>query len=439
VTPVVLAHGIGTRGDLPLPAWMFAYGAGFAVVASFLLLRLLWPGPRLARAAIGGALGGWTRPAGAAGEAILRTAGLAALAVTVWAAFAGGDTTVDNIAPVALFVAFWVGVQVVSVVLGDVWATANPLDTIAAAIHRVSGRAHEPSAGADHPWGAWPAVATLGAFLWFELAYHDPSSPRAVGTFVVLYSATVLVGAARFGRGWIANGDGFAALFALLGKIGVFHRDDDGQLRMRPPLAGLTTIEPRPGLEALVLVTLGATSFDGMTRTSFWLDVLGSSEGWSATLINTVGLLWVVGIVAALYRAAMWGAAKVVGGDSRALATQFLHALVPIVFAYALAHYFSLLMFEGQTFLALASDPLGRGWDLFGTAHWEINFRLVTTTTIAWVQACAIAGGHVAGVITAHDRAVELYDHRTAVASQVPVLGVMVVYTVGGLLLLLNA
>lgn len=46
---------------------------------------------------------------------------------------------------------------------------------------------------------------------------------------------------------------------------------------------------------------------------------------------------------------------------------------------------------------------------------------------------------HVAGVIAAHDRDVELYPERIASRSQYPLLAAMVAYTVGGLLLLLNA
>ncbi|HVM03119.1 MAG TPA: hypothetical protein VM263_10655, partial [Acidimicrobiales bacterium] len=116
----------------------------------------------------------------------------------------------------------------------------------------------------------------------------------------------------------------------------------------------------------------------------------------------------------------------------------FVPSLVPILLAYTIAHYFSLLVFEGQGALALASDPFGSGWDLFGTADWRIDFTAVTVATIAYVQAGAIVVGHVAGVVAAHDRAVELLPVRQAVRSQYPVLAAMVAYTVAGLTLLLG-
>jgi len=132
----------------------------------------------------------------------------------------------------------------------------------------------------------------------------------------------------------------------------------------------------------------------------------------------------------------------VIAGDDEGTIEQswrWAPSLIPIVLAYAIAHYFSLLVFEGQAFIALLSDPLGEGWDLFGTADDLIDFTVVSPNTIAYVQVAAIVFGHVCGVIAAHDRAVELYPEKVAVRSQYPMLGVMIAYTVGGLLLLLNA
>jgi hypothetical protein len=103
------------------------------------------------------------------------------------------------------------------------------------------------------------------------------------------------------------------------------------------------------------------------------------------------------------------------------------------------AHYFSLLVLDGQRMFIQISDPLGRGWDLFGTKDYEINWVLVSPSTIAWVQTLAIAVGHVLAVAAAHDRAISRYHHHVAVRSQYPMLGVMIAYTVAGLFLLLGA
>jgi hypothetical protein len=101
------------------------------------------------------------------------------------------------------------------------------------------------------------------------------------------------------------------------------------------------------------------------------------------------------------------------------------------------AHYFSLFVIQGQFAIPLASDPFGRGWDLFGTADFAPNLAVVSPETIWYVQVVSLTVGHVAGLAIAHDRAVALFEDRpAALRSQYPMLGLMVLYTVGGLWLL---
>ena len=437
----VLAHGVGDRADLPVPVWLFAYSAAFALLISFVALLILWPRPRLAAAAHG-------RPAPSAVDAGLRALGavgraaaLALFVFTLAAAWFGADASERNLAPIAFYVVFWVGAQVMSAVLGDVWHRINPLHTVAAAFDRIGGRDPDTDTSAGFFSTHWPAAIGLLAFLWLELAYHNAAAPSAVGLFLSLYTAAVLVGATRFGAGWVRVGDGFAVLFTLLAALAPLHRDDQGRLRARWPGAGLATVDVRPGTLGVVLVLLGGTAFDGFSRTELWRDQAGSRRGWDLTFVNTAGLLLLVGTVAVLFLVACRLVAVLAGDDDETpeQARRWVPSLVPIVLAYAIAHYFSLLVFEGQAFLALLSDPFGRGWDLFGTAADTVDYTVVSPNTIAYVQVASIVVGHVCGVVAAHDRAVELYPPRTAVRSQYPLLGVMVAYTVGGLLLLLNA
>ena len=157
-------------------------------------------------------------------------------------------------------------------------------------------------------------------------------------------------------------------------------------------------------------------------------------------MINTLGLVWIVGIVTAVYVGAAMGSAYLGGlADRSAAPMRYIASLVPIALAYAIAHYFSLFMIEGQSAIALISDPFGRGWDLFGTATNVVDLAIVSTHTIAWVQVGAIVIGHVAGVVVAHDFAVEDLPVRRAIRSQYAMLAVMITYTIGGLALLLGA
>jgi hypothetical protein len=248
----------------------------------------------------------------------------------------------------------------------------------------------------------------------------------------------MLIGSIAWGRRWLRTGDGFGALFSLLAAMAPIRRDAEGSYRLRVPFAGLSELAVLPGTAALILITLGATSFDGLSRTRFWADVVENQSGWSATWTQTIGMAWMIGIVWLAYSGASRISAYVTGDSHVVVERTYVHALIPIMLAYAVAHYFSLFVFEGQGFLALLSDPAAQGWDLFGTAANTINFLFVSPTTIAWVQALSIVVGHIVAVVVAHDRAVELHDTRSAVKSQWPFVAVMVLYTVGGLLLLVG-
>jgi len=435
------AHGVGGRADLPLPLWLFTYGAGGALVASFVALRVLWPTPRLRDAAPGRelspALDRMRLPALLVGRAL----GIASLGLVLVAAWWGSDDPAANLAPVAVYVVFWVGFQLLAAVLGPVWQLVNPFDTIAAAIERVQ-RPHGGHGMSDRRIrpadpGHWSAAVLLFSFVWLELAYYDSASPTALALWLTAYLAAVVAGTFRWGRGWLGHGEGFTALFDLLAHLSPLHVEA-GRLRLRPPFSGLSTYHTRQGTAALILVVLGSTSFDGLTRTELWADVVGDRTGWAQTTVSTVGLVLVISLMTAVYLAAMSMMARNVDRDRAELGATFLPSLIPIVLAYTLAHYFSLLIFEGQGAYALLSDPFGRGWDLFGTVDHSIDYLAVSVDTIAFVQAGAIVFGHIVGVVAAHDRAVELFPRRLAESSQYPLLGVMVLYTVGGLALLLG-
>ncbi len=436
---VVLAHGVGSgRADLPLPVWLFTYAAGMAVAISFVAAGIFWSRPRLPLGPPDPPLTppparGWLRMVRGTG----RVVGVALFALTVATALAG-PANGNNLSLVLVFVVFWVGLPLLSAVVGDVWQVLSPWDTAALVARRLRGRGADPVVSAAS--GHWLAAAGLAAFVWLELCYHSPSSPRVLGWLTVGYACAMVAGAAWRGRGWLRTGDAFAAWFGLLAAIAPLHRDAAGRVRLRLPFVGLASTTIRSGTVALVVVALGSTAFDSFARSDFWLRVLGDREGWALTGVQTLGLAWVVGVVGIAYAGALRLNARMVGiDDPDELLGRFVHSLVPIALAYVIAHYFSLLVFESQQVPILMSDPLARGWDLFGTIDWNVNYLLVSTRTISLVQVGAIVAGHVAGVLLAHDRAVALFPPRQATRAQLPLVAVMVLYTVGGLLLLLGS
>jgi hypothetical protein len=414
------------------------WGASVVLVFSFLALGRLWRTSRF-----GGQQG---TPLPASVQRAARVAGVVGRVVTLalfvaafYSGLAGRNLVDANFAPRAVYVVFWVGLTVVSAVLGDVWRAVSPFDTICAIgqwLRDRLGRKGAPPRAYPPRWGYWPAAAGLFGFVWLELAYRDAADPRNVAFAMEVYTVAMLAGAATWGREWLRRGDGFAVYFGLLAHMAPFFSGDEGKVWLRAPLSGLAQLAPVPGTAAVVFVALGSTSFDGLSRTRFWTELVAGQDETKLMVSGTLGLAWMITAAAVLYVASMRLAAQFTGRSADELVTWFLPSLVPIAFAYAVAHYFTLLIFESQTAVVLASDPLGLGADYFGTADWAINLTFITKRQIVWVQAGSIVVGHIAGVVAAHDRAVaRLGDHEVA-RSQHPLLGAMVVYTVGGLALL---
>lgn len=440
-----LAHGFGNREDLPLPFSLVATGGGVVLVVSFLALGALWTRARFETADAGRRLRGGMQTAARVLEVVGRVLGLAAFGVVLAAALFGRTNPVLNIAPVTIYVIFWVGLQVASAIFGNVWSILSPFDTLARIASRVRRRVAPPDVDSDasaRPGaaaGPWIGVVALFGFTWLELVYPTPDDPRVIGISILVYTAVMLTGAVVWGRTWLRSADGFAAYFGLLARIGIFYRES-GEVRVRPPLRGLAHVTMTPARTAIILVALGTTTYDGLRGTQFWIDTTGgATTEASGVLIGTLGLVVTIGIITASYVIATREAARSVGADHLTIMLRYAHSLVPIAIAYTLAHYFSLLVFEAQQVIPLVSDPLGQGYDFFGTAHIGIDFSIMSATVVAVIQVAAIVIGHMAGVLVAHDRAVADHDKSLAVKSQIPLVIVMIVYTLGGMLILMGA
>ena len=447
----VLAHGVGGRSDLPLPLWQVAFGAGVAVVLSFAIAVIVVDRPRLARLAVGRPLPvGLDRALTRVLGPVLRVLGLGLLVVVILSGLLGAERSPDfpvatNIAPVAFYIVLWQYAQVVSASVGNVWSVLSPYETMGLlgerlGIVRRSGTSPASPASSGptptDPPTTWPAFVGIGGFLWLELAWYDNTDIRMLGAVILGYSVWVMANVVRSGRSWLQRGEGFTVLFGLLAAMAPFFRGDDGRLRIRWPLTGLALVRLPTSTSLLILTVLGATSFDGYTRTEHWDGIVGDATGWTATAWATAGLAVFVALAIALFLGACALSGRLTGDRAVTVLDDHAPSLIPITLGYTIAHYFSNAVFEGQGFWRALSDPGGQGWDLFGSADHRIDYLVVSTRLIAWVQVGAIVIGHVGAVLASHDRALERHAPNVALRSQYPLVAVMVLFTVGGLYLL---
>nr|MDP9495365.1 hypothetical protein [Actinomycetota bacterium] len=317
-------------------------------------------------------------------------------------------------------------------VVGDWYTDLNPWRSLAGALR--IGRA-------ERLWllgrvGVFPAAALLLGFTWLELINPDSGSALTLGLAATAYTLVLLTAMAYAGRETgLAVFDAFTPYNRLISSLSPLGRRPGGRLVWRGWLRALPVLPEWPGLAAFVVVAIGTVTYDGASGTTWFKSAFGDIA--ASMLGATLLLLGSVSMIGLAYWVASWAAAKMVGSGwtARRVATRFAHTLVPIALAYAVAHYLTLIVFEGQQLIAAVSDPFALGWDLFGTADRKVDFFLTASEPIWYLQMAVIVSGHVTGVVLAHDRALGDFG-ADAVRSQYAMLLLMVALTTLGLLIL---
>ncbi len=454
-----LAHTLAARQDLPIPAWLFAWAASIVLIVSFFALSAAWReprfeqegwrplGPGLSRALLGSPM-----------QVLCGAIGVFLLGVAIYSGLRGTEAPDRNFALTFLFVTCWLGFPVLSALLGDVFRPFNPWRAggrlAGAGFRAIAGQ--RPAHLAYPEWlGRWPAAAGLLAFVWLEVVYGGSGGvavgldPEAAATAALLYSGYTLAMMALFGvEEWCERGEVFSVYFGMFGRLGCFGVRD-GRLGRRRALSAATTWATLPGSVAVVVASIASTSFDGGQEGAFKdaiesvvrrLADAGVNLLNAERLTDTLFLLLCFAGVGLVYLLGVRGMRTVRGAPALAkLRVGFAHTLIPIALAYLIAHYFSLFVFQEQAqFTYLLSDPLGTAHtDLFGTASSGIDFRVLSSNAIWYVQVGALVVGHVLGLTLAHDRALVYWPrYRQAARSQYWMLAVMVAFTCFGLYLL---
>jgi hypothetical protein len=453
------AHALVARQDLPIPAWLFAWGASIVLIVSFFALSAAWRRPRFEQTH-------W-RPLGAGLSRLLLSRpaqilcgllGVFLFGVAVYAGLRGTEAPDRNFALTFLFVTTWLGFAFFSALLGDVFRPFNPWR----AVGRAAGAgfraiAGQRSAHLAYPraLGRWPAAIGLLAFVWLEVVYGGSGGvavgldPHTVAVAALLYSAYSLAMMALFGvEEWCERGEVFSVYFGMFSQLGCFGVEE-GRLGLRRPLAAAGRWATLPGSTAVVIASIATTSFDGGQEGAL-KDAIESTFDWfvdrgigllaAQRLTDTLFMLACFAGVALVYMLGVRGMRTVRGAPSLSqLRTGFAHTLIPIALAYLVAHYFSFFVFQEQAqFTYLLSDPLGTATtDLFGTASAGVDYKLLSANAIWYVQVAALVVGHVLGLTLAHDRALVYWpNYRDASRSQYWMLAVMVAFTCFGLYLL---
>ena len=459
-----LAHGFGRLYNLPVPFWLYAWGAAAALLVSFIVVGFFVATPRHGPAPverdISGA--GWVRALRRA-HILQWLRGLAVflLLLCIATGFFGSRDPYRNFSMTFFWVVFTLAFAYLTALIGDLYGAINPWRTLADGIGRFArgftrGRWRYPEALGD-----WPALAFYMAFIWFEL--FGRGKPFSLASMLAAYTLVNLAGVWAVGAvAWFRHGEFFSLFFRLLALMAPLdYRPAEvaggrGTLRWRLPFAGLARERPaQMSTVVFALFMLSSTAFDGLKATQGWVALFWSDPtGVVTALAGTKPLyafatlrpwyvawetLWLLAspfVYLAVYLAFV-GLAKLVTRSERPLrelALDFGYTLLPIALVYNVTHYATLILTQGVKIVSLLSDPFGWGWNLFGTAY-LFRAPLLPEMGIVWhAQVGLILFGHIVSVYVAHLVALRVFPTRTrAVLSQLPMLALMVAFTVAGL------
>ncbi|HEV2502478.1 MAG TPA: hypothetical protein VGV39_05355 [Mesorhizobium sp.] len=440
-----MAHASDRGHVLLLPTSYYLAGGAFAVAASFLVLSLVSPQAlgRLWRARF--LLFRFPDTA----RAVVSLLSFAVFGALIAAGFWGSRDPLSNPLPLAIWTLLWTGMTLAQGVFGNLWSWLNPWYGPWRLVIWLTGTSDDRKC--MPPWlGYWPAFLFFLGFAWFELIYPAPDDPSKLaivaGGYWLLSFMLMLV----FGYDcWSSRGEFLSVFFSMLARFSLLERDAAGRLSLCWPGAKLLDASPLLlSAAAFLLLALSSVSFDGLMRTFFWLGLYGVNplELPGRTAMMGMGS---TGLVATFLLLALLFAVAILLGRRLArnrfsfvqLAGLLVWSIVPIALAYHIAHYLTDFLVNGQYALVALSDPLARGWNLFGTAHMPVTAGIAAGADAAWwlwnVQAALIVGGHILAVLVAHVTASRLAPVTSQAALlQVPLTALMVAYTLFGLWLL---
>ena len=416
---LVVGHALVGRQDLPIPAWLFAWAASLVLIVSFFGLSVAWH-RAASRRPIGAPCAPGSPRCSSTGstEVLAGAIGVFLLGVTIYSGLKGTEAPDRNFSVTFIFVTAWLGLVVLERAVRRRVPSLQPVaGDRPRGGRRLSSwwRASRRRPPFDYPerFGRWPAALGIVAFAWLELVYGQGGfqtvglTPHTIAVAAIAYSIYTFVAMGLFGReAWLARGETFSVYFGMFSRLaGLEVRE--GTLGIRRMLSATTNwVAEAPGSIALVLISIGVTTFDGagegtladpVRTVAGWFGDIGLGEVAATRISNSIFLAITLAFVAGLFWAGIYGMHTVrTRLSTQAPGRLFAHAFIPIALAYLSAHYFSLFVFQEQAqFTFLLSDPLGDGSDLFGTAASGIDYTTISSNAIWYVQVGALIAGHV--------------------------------------------
>ena len=402
-----LNHGIINVGDLPIPFDMVLNAAVLTIVLTFVFLKVSWKESILTSKETL-----FSTKQSTSGKLF----GFLILALLMVPGLINNEAATVSITPLILWVFLWIGVPVLGLLFGDLYAKFNPLSIL---VNR-EGEAKN----------VYLAAFLFVCLTWFELVWSKPGNPRHIAIVFLILFLTVSA-LQKYYKKTIIEVDPLLLLHHLYSKMRVTNKSPV----FKTLLNNLANLAQLKGMEYFILLMIGTVTYDGLRETTFWFNIFGSRT--YETFFSTIAFLSMNLIVIVFYRFACYFAIKVSREDIELneISLKFGHTMLPIAFAYHVTHYLGLLLFESQTVLYRLNDPFGFGWNLFNIQNATVDYFL--EPVVLWtIMVIVTLAGHMISVVLAHDLAVKIFGHQQSDKTQYIFLFITVALTLQALFVL---
>ena len=400
-------HGIGSVGDLPIPFQTVLNVSAWVIILTFVFLKISWRDSILTH-----------------DEKIFsnkqtgygRFFGFLILFLIIAPGIIGNEEPKTSLAPLILWVFLWIGVPVLGLLFGDLYAKFNPLNIFLS--------------NDNKPNSVYIASALFLGLTWFELVWKKPGNPLHIGVlFLLLF--LVVNGFKLFLNKTPIEIDPLLLLHHLYSKLKIFN----SRPFFKTLLQNISNLSKLKGIEYFILLMIGTVTYDGLRGTVFWYNQFGTKV--YDLLFSTIMFFGINLLLIGFYRFACYFAIKVSNSNHSLndISLMFAHTMLPIAFAYHVTHYLSLLLFESQTFFYRLNDPIGTGADLFGVTDVTIVYFL-SPVALWTIQVIVTLLGHMLSVVLAHDLSVKLFGHQQSDKTQYIFLFITVALTLQALFVL---
>ena len=447
----VFSHGLNVRYELPIPIYLYLIFSSLVIVITIFFVKFVKFSKSIKMSA--------KIPEARRSQynySFIQNFSLLIFIFLIISGLLGSQESLKNIINVFFWVWIWVGVAYLSIIFGNIWADINPWNKLYSLFlyyfrskikkYRRHSKVEVEIIG----------LIILVLFMWFAMVSPYREVPQLLSFLFIMYFFITFIGMIFYGRNrWFSYAEIFNIYFGMLGRLSIFSRSNKNLIKnFRMPFSGVNKGSGSFFSALFIVFAVSSISYDGILETAFWYNIknflisvsyiqdffraLGLNYNTLNVLLDSLGFFIVLIIFCSLFLLTCFRSKNnILKLSSKNLFIAFSPALIPIAAAYLIAHYFSFLLIAGQLIFILISDPLGLGWNLFGTANHQINVYILNVKLGWGIILASVVIGHIFSVIISHKIAYEITNNiKEGFQVHLPFSIFMVFYTVFSLYIL---